>query len=140
MTSRICRVCSVAKPAADFYPKQAACKDCDKIRNKDRRRGYYRPEGNWTASAKARKAIWYKEKHDPFKQAARFAVRNAIQSGRLVRPSVCSECKQPAFRRDGATAIQAHHYLGHEHPLMVVFLCPKCHADEHKAARARGEE
>lgn len=74
---------------------------------------------------------------DPVKQAARVAVRRAIECGLLVPRKSCERCRAVVVRRDGARAIQAHHYLGYENALSVEWLCPKCHRKAHDAARAQ---
>ncbi len=50
------------------------------------------------------------------------AVRNALASGKMVRPQECSAC--PAVG-----SIEAHHHKGYapEHRLSVVWLCTRCH-------------
>lgn len=58
------------------------------------------------------------------KAAARFAVRDAVVAGKLVRPSICPNCKKIPTR-----PVQAHHHNGYdrEHWLDVVWLCNACH-------------
>ena len=48
----------------------------------------------------------------------------AIKFGHLVRPETCDKCKKPCKP-------QAHHH-DYEKPLEVVWLCPKCHGNEHR--------
>lgn len=57
------------------------------------------------------------------RKAAREAVRRAIRSGRLVRlPCHC-----------GIEATEAHHHLGYERRLDVIWLCRQHHEDAHHA-------
>lgn len=61
------------------------------------------------------------------KERARRLVRTALLKGNLVRPDKCEECGNRSLRCDGRAAIQAHHHLGHDRPLDVRWLCPRCH-------------
>lgn len=88
----------------------------------------------WRATEVARKLNRKKaalaRKRKPEQYRARLFVVRAVRSGKLVRPSVCSRCSKPATRRDGQTAIQAHH-KDYNKPLEVIWLCPQCHKDVH---------
>lgn len=69
----------------------------------------------------------------PEKAAARAAVRNAITSGRLIRPDRCQACGDVDRRgADGRRLIHAHHHQGYDRPLAVQWLCAICHAAEHR--------
>lgn len=57
------------------------------------------------------------------KENARHALRYAIKSGTIVRPSRCSRCPS-------ATRLQAHHH-DYNRPLDVIWLCENCHRREH---------
>jgi hypothetical protein len=57
-------------------------------------------------------------------------VRNAIKSGLLMRPDICSKCgDKPALASDGRSRIHAHHH-DYNRPLDVEWLCAKCHRKE----------
>jgi hypothetical protein len=72
------------------------------------------------AKAKARR-------HTP-KEKARKKLRNAIQKGRITKPTRCERC---------ATAAVLHgHHHNYSKPLDVVWLCVRCHAVEHHAESA----
>lgn len=60
----------------------------------------------------------YRDKN-PLKYKARYSVRNAIVSGKLIKPDNCIECGI-------CTQVEAHHedYLK---PLEVMWLCKACH-------------
>lgn len=60
----------------------------------------------------------WREAH-PEKQRAHGKVRQAVKTGRLVRPETCSKCGRPG-------RIQAHHD-DYNKPLDVVWLCHPCH-------------
>jgi len=90
------------------------CRECRKAykreyyaRNKLAIQQYYRGEG---AVAKA----------------ARKAVDNAVASGQLTRPQICSVCGIEA-------AIEAHH-PDYTQPLTVIWLCNTCHVEVHRVA------
>lgn len=61
------------------------------------------------------------ERRDPKKRAARWAVREAIRKGLLIR-GPCSIC--------GAEKAHGHH-PDYEFPLAVVWLCASCHRKVH---------
>jgi ribosomal protein S27AE len=61
---------------------------------------------------------------NPHKQRARKAVKRAVDSGRLVRPSACPRCG------DTESAIHAHH-PDYSKPLDVEWLCGACHGRLH---------
>ena len=58
-------------------------------------------------------------------KAARNAVNNAIRNGTLQRPLHCVHCKNKNKR------ILAHH-PDYNKSLEIMWLCPKCHAKEHR--------
>ena len=62
-------------------------------------------------------------KNNPEKTSCRAATRKAIRSGILIRPDNCSKCGRSDMK------IQAHHYMGYNHPLDIEWLCIYCHRD-----------
>lgn len=58
------------------------------------------------------------------KVAARWAVKDELRAGRLVRPGACEDCGK-GCRPHG-------HHEDYAKPLQVNWLCPKCHAKRHK--------
>jgi len=58
-------------------------------------------------------------------QTELLAVRVALQSGQLIRPTQCERCG------NGDLGIQAHHE-NYERQLDVIWLCRPCHAQRHK--------
>ena len=62
---------------------------------------------------------------NPEKKKARSIVEMGINSGRLIRPSVCSNCFNEG-------RIDAHH-PDYSKPLEVIWLCRSCHIKLHKA-------
>lgn len=61
------------------------------------------------------------------KHSAHIKVHNAVRSGKLVRPKVCSDC-------DNESRLHGHHE-DYNKPLEVIWLCPKCHREKHNATR-----
>lgn len=66
----------------------------------------------------------------PQDEYARGAVRDAITRGEIAVPSACERCGAVNRRcSDGRRYLQAHH-PDHRKPLLVEWLCPKCHRQE----------
>lgn len=83
---------------------------------------YSRPEIKKRRLEQAKK---YRE--DPnlrFKHLARWLTRRAIKQGKLFKEN-CVNC--------GNEKVQAHH-VDYYRPLLIVWLCAKCHRGEHKKA------
>lgn len=57
---------------------------------------------------------------------ARAALRYAVRSGRLSRPRSCGRCGRVTPKIHG-------HHPDYDRPLEVLWLCVRCHADEHRA-------
>jgi hypothetical protein len=62
---------------------------------------------------------------NPEKHLAHYTLQNAVQSGRVVRPDTC-RCGNP--NPEG-------HHEDYSRPLMVSWLCSKCHHELHKSRR-----
>jgi Zn finger protein HypA/HybF involved in hydrogenase expression len=130
-----CTKCRETKTSADFYKKAAMCKPCHKIRDSVRKNRGIGP--NDTPAARLRKRRWTdanKEAQAP-KNRTRILTLRAIKSGALVRPEACEVCNKAVTRKDGVTAIQAHHD-DYTKPLSVRWLCPKCHKAWHRVNTA----
>ena len=137
---RKCNRCLLVLPDGSFYAKTAKCKPCQAQLDKGRLRSNSRSVSrNDTDSARARKRAWAARNKNPAKEIAYRAVRSAIEKGLLPVAPKCEDCGESPMRRDGARAVQAHHYLGYERPLDVKWLCPPCHSKEHDAARKEGK-
>ncbi len=63
----------------------------------------------------------------------RYKTNNAVASGKLLKPKVCSQCGS----RD--RTIQAHH-LDYSDPFDIVWLCTVCHGKEHRKRRPTGTD
>lgn len=84
---------------------------------------------NWRQANK-HKAKEYEARRkprDPAKAKARSVVNNAVKSGGISKPDVCSQCGRPD------KPIHAHHYAGYDYLnwLNIVWLCPSCHREAH---------
>lgn len=113
-------------------------------RNREKRYGYAKKWKQANPEAVAKINRRYRErnpemgkKHErlyykrhPGREKANRAVRKAIQTGRLVKPSCCQRCaqsKKPS-ELDG-------HHSDYSKPLEVVWLDRQCHVDTHKEER-----
>ena len=63
------------------------------------------------------------------KQKTHRIVKAAVDSGRMIRPKVCSACGKKG--RIGG------HHADYEKPLEVIWLCGMCHAMAHKPDRVK---
>lgn len=127
-----CFKCGAEKPLTEFYAHAGMadghlnkCKDCAKRDVRERRREsehvreYDRQRGNRQTATYLQE---YRQRF-PKKYAAHRAVRREVQAGRLVaQPCEC-----------GSTfAVEAHHD-DYDHPLVIRWLCAKCHKRWHAA-------
>lgn len=151
MNDKTCITCNQVKLISEFYkhPGMAdgylnKCKECQKANsiaakkaNPDRYRAIARKYANkedvklkkkiHRATQKGREEarkgfINYKEKY-PKKHKAVTALKRAVKSGVIVRPTICSECGKE-------DKIHAHHD-NYNHPLVVRWLCDRCHKNWH---------
>lgn len=143
-----CFKCNSEKPIDEFYKHSAMadghlgkCIDCAK-KDVAERVSFLRLDPEWIAKERARcrakqararavgkatkpklehRKLWCKRnKH---KKYAHSAVAHAVLSGKLIKPSVCSECGLPGI-------IQGHHD-DYSKPLQIRWLCTKCHGKAH---------
>ena len=122
LRTKQCRDCARLLHIDRFYVKErrkhstryfSRCKKC-----------YYK----WVyARDKAQGYKWHGRKQK--NGAARAALNNAVQSGRVIKPKRCEDCGAipPKGKLDG------HHHKGHGQPLVVRWLCEKCHGAIHAA-------
>lgn len=85
------------------------------------RSDYAKTDNGKKAVAKA-KNKWIEK--NPIKRAANIMVGNAINNGKLVKASECEVC--------GAKGRLHGHHDDYAFPLVVRWLCPKCHSGWHR--------
>lgn len=61
----------------------------------------------------------------PEQLKARSVISNAVRTGKILKPRVCDWCGGSEGR------IEAHHWLGYDKPLDVIWLCRPCHEGFH---------
>jgi hypothetical protein len=116
VTEKICITCKNKKPIEDFYIKErrktatryfSRCKVCyyKWVYAKDKKQGF-----RWHGDG---------ELH----HMARRIVRNALLSGRLIKPRACTRCDKIQKR---IIDLHAHHE-DYSKPLEVIWLCRACH-------------
>jgi ribosomal protein S27AE len=151
--SKECFKCLIVKPITEFYKHKGMadghlnkCKECSRKDTKDniaKNREYYREyeanRANLPKRVEARlrysqttegkeahrraKEKW--ESDNLIKRAACCLVNNALRSGRLIKKNECEECGVNNGRIHG-------HHDDYDYPLIVRWLCPKCHTKWHK--------
>lgn len=127
---KMCFKCGIVKCIDDFYthPKMAdkhlgKCKECCKIDEKIRRiehperfalyeKTRHRLE-NTTEKCKAWR-LKYPERYH-----AHTVLNNAVRDGKIIKPDACEICGSKSH-------IHAHHE-DYSMPLLVVWLCARCH-------------
>ena len=72
------------------------------------------------------------------KKRAQHIVEKAVKKGVLVNPNKCESCESDNIFKDGRSGIQAHH-TDYDKPLVVNWLCQKCHHEWHKNNKAINE-
>lgn len=114
-----CAQCRVRKHVSEFYRDlsrtsrlQSRCKPCDRRRFSNFRKANRRRPDNLA------------------KDKARRSTREAVRSGRIIKPRRCSQCN----RVTKSVNLHAHHHRGYSHvrALDVVFICRNCHRNEHR--------
>lgn len=128
-----CRKCGEDKPLDGFYPRNKVCKECTKKRVAAYQKGigklthnkacrkYNKSNKGKIALVKARDN--YLESHRQ-RQRARWAVKRAIKSGKLCRPTICQTC--------GGDCYPDAHHCDYGRPTDVMWLCKSCHVEWHK--------
>ncbi len=149
MATKQCGKCKQVKPVAEFYRHgrdgyQSRCKECHREEGKlynrtpERREynkqfykqlkdGGYFKEYEQKPEVKERKARQQREySRDPklrIKYLARWYAKRMVRNG-VVSKEPCALCGEE----------QAHiHHPDYTQPLLIVWLCPDCHREIHKA-------
>jgi len=151
--SKICFKCNTRKPLTEFYKHKGMadgylnkCKECNKKDTKDnikKNRDYYleydKQRANLPHRVSARLAYsqteegkkaaqrakdkWSEE--NVIKRSASYIINRAIRDGKITKPSSCSQCNTTGVRIHG-------HHDDYAYPMIVRWLCSKCHRDWHK--------
>ncbi len=147
-----CFKCLEIKPLSCFYKHKKmadghvnTCKECNKKdvsanyrQNIDHYKKYEKSRMNLDHRVKARKDYIKTESGKksrkkstdnfrtthPIQYAANTILGNAIRDGKIIRPTLCSNCKIECIP-DG-------HHCDYAYPLDVMWLCRQCHNDWHK--------
>lgn len=144
--SKRCAKCGCTKPFSNFYRNKGTsdgfgswCRDCEKARSRAgyteayrQTDGYSQAQRKYRSSSRGKKAIaeytTEARKKNLVKVVAREVVNSAKRHRKIVPPTECQRCGL-------ATKLQAHH-PDYSQPLMVDWLCPKCHAQADRELRA----
>lgn len=150
-----CKRCEEAKVSADFYANDRTCKECRKAMvrsNRNRRaeqyRAYDRARANRPdrvaararyASTEAGKEAGNRAKRaymvrNPRRRKAHAAFRNALRDGHVKAPPCCMapDCLN-------TKDLEGHH-THYGDPLVVVWLCRRCHVQVHRENRQMARE
>jgi len=150
---KICFKCDEEKELSCFYPHSGMadgrlnkCKACTK---KDVSENYRQNIDHYTEYEKNRATLPHRvaardkyqktdsgkvtgnraknkwEIRNPIKKKASNTVNNAVRDGKLTKPDVCEVCNLSAIKLNG-------HHDDYALPLIVRWLCNKCHVAWHK--------
>lgn len=132
-----CTRCKIDKELGEFqndkrqrFGKRNICRDCYRLDYRERRirnkeshlnkdRAYYIRNKDKIVAKRREYLVNNKDR-----VAARSAVSAAVRHGELIRPKICNRCKAES------SLIDAHHE-DYSKPLLVEWLCRKCHQIEH---------
>lgn len=123
-TCKECRKAKVRQNRADkidYYRAYDRKRFKEDPRVKERHKRYQSTDHGKRAMLKAKRR--YIEKNT-VKRAAHIIVGNAIRDGRLNKPHSCEVCGDSPKRIHG-------HHDDYSKPLIVRWLCPKCHKEWH---------
>ena len=138
--TKLCVKCGEVKPTCDFNKKRNAndglfpyCKNCRREYNRARRDNPSERSQQLRRESSARFKVAHPNYDaeyraaNKFKVAARKALNNSIACGNTIKPERCDECELPF----PANEIEGHHD-DYTTPLMVDWLCRKCHGIRHR--------
>lgn len=121
-----CYLCKEHKTKEEFCKDKSRktgisskCKDCMKLRNKEKLK---------TEEGKKKRTILSRrwKRANRIKENAHKAVARAIKANKLDKPTTCFKCSNN-------DKIEGHH-PDYTKPLDVVWLCKPCHIDHHRKA------
>jgi hypothetical protein len=148
-----CRICHIEKPLDAFYAHpsmsggvDSKCKECAKagvranyFAKREQYQEYERGRAmlphrvalrqiygeTKTGRQKKKEARFRWTAAHPIQFAATKIVASALKRGHIKKDGCCSECKKVTKRLEG-------HHDDYAHPLVVRWLCRKCHYDWHQ--------
>lgn len=129
--SRVCSLCRERKPHAAFSSTRGTwCKPCNRRRRKELRDS--NPELHREVCRRYRathvRPSGPPHRPSPERQYARRCIERAIKSGQMAKPLCCEQCgNEPQSKR----RLQAHHE-DYSQPLVVQWLCSRCHGLKHR--------
>jgi hypothetical protein len=155
METKICGKCKREKPLSEFYPHkrdghQSHCKECKreegKIYNRQPKRriynakyaqqlkdnGYFKEYQNRPEVKRQRADRAKRYCRDPrlrIRWMARWYTKRMVRNGKI-QQQPCAVC--------GKAESEIHH-PDYNQPLLIVWLCPQCHRELHKNAKAEGK-
>ena len=106
---------------ADYYKEYDRQRDATKKRVELKKRYSQTEKGK--ESCRKSKDKW--ADNNVVKRAANLIVGNAVRDGRLIKPNNCEKCGIAHNRIHG-------HHCDYNYPMVVMWLCPKCHTQWHK--------
>lgn len=139
-STKKCRKCKNIKPLSEFYKHETSADglryDCKECFNK-RTAIYQKTDAGKLVGAKSKAKYLNTQKGklshikdsakyyatNPIKRKAQSAINNAIQLGKLTKPSTCEECAR-------TDKIHGHHD-DYSLPMVVRWLCQLCHVAWH---------
>ena len=137
-----CFKCGIEKDLSMFYVHPTTkdgylgkCIECtkeDATKQRNKNIEYYRAYDRQRSKLPHRKRLntkiykKYKAKY-PIRQAATTLLNNAVRSGKLIKPKICSVCQNK-------TKIMGHH-VNYYKPLEVIWACQPCHKILHKETK-----
>ena len=128
VTGHICRDCRNIYFAARYQRKRV------EIREKQRA---YNSRPEVAAKKKRKKQLRKKDPVGKMREYASMTIATNCQRGNIIKPETCDWC----HKKPEAGYIQGHHHLGYERENWknVLWLCPQCHAQEHKKLREENQ-
>lgn len=116
----VCTMCEVKLNDTNRHSttRNLLCKKC--YASTKNRTGYSTTERGKKARLEASKRAYQKHRE---KWITRAKTRYAVKQGILIKPKKCEVCEQ-------TKPLQAHHHDYTKH-LEVIWLCTRCHTDEH---------
>tara|TARA_B100001105_G_scaffold4933_1_gene3688 strand:- start:2059 stop:2490 length:432 start_codon:yes stop_codon:yes gene_type:complete len=139
--NKVCKDCGNTKPIKDYYHHKGMkdgylnkCKDCVKHRVHLHREENIESIREYDLERARRGRVKEIRQKFPSKYKARGSVASALACGKLIRPDTCGHCNKYCKPH-------AHHWsYKEEYWLDVIWLCLRCHSEEHIRLRESGAD